>query len=105
MAGNKFAKQGLYPALSIEDNPMTEQVFYNDKWVPKSSFVAFVYSKEGEQRLCKNYTEYESAIGSGLWHSEPKQHEVVSITDKRGKSNDTTKPAGKSVHRGLLSTD
>lgn len=42
------------------------QVFYNDRWVDKNHFTAFVYNAT-EQRLAKSYQEYETYIATGLW--------------------------------------
>ena len=42
------------------------QVFYNDKWVDKDHFRAFVYSTD-KQKLANSYKEYEDLIASGLW--------------------------------------
>lgn len=53
------------------------QVFYNDKWVDKEHFTAFVY-RENEQKLAKTYKEFEDLIASGLWFdSKDKSIEVV----------------------------
>jgi hypothetical protein len=43
-----------------------EQVFYNNKFVDKDTFCAFVYSKT-KQKLAKTHQEFEKLIATGLW--------------------------------------
>ena len=54
------------------------QVFYNNRWVDKEHFRAFVYNANKEQRLAKSYKEYEDLIASGLWFSN-KENNVVPL--------------------------
>lgn len=48
------------------------QVFYNNRWVDKNNFRAFVYNGS-EQKLAESYKEYEDLIASGLWFSKKDQ--------------------------------
>lgn len=43
-----------------------EQVMYNNRWVDKSTFRAFVYS-DNECKLANSYSEFESLIATGTW--------------------------------------
>ncbi len=52
--------------MNQEKKSNTPQVFYNDRWVDKDHFSAFVY-KDSEQKLVKSYNEYEKLIATGLW--------------------------------------
>lgn len=52
--------------MNQEKKSTTPQVFYNDRWVDRDHFTAFVYSAT-EQRLAKSYKEYETYIATGLW--------------------------------------
>ena len=45
------------------------QVFYNNRWVDREHFAAFVY-KESEQKLAKSYKEYEDLLATGLWFND-----------------------------------
>ena len=49
--------------------PEIEQVMYNNRFVDKATFRAFVYNFEGE-KLANSYDEYEEMITSGLWFSD-----------------------------------
>lgn len=52
--------------MNQEKNKVKPQVFYNERWVDRDNFTAFVY-KDAEQRLAKTYKEYEELIATGLW--------------------------------------
>lgn len=52
--------------MNQEKSKRPIQVLYNDKWVDKEHFRAFVY-RENEQRLAKSYKEFEDMLASGLW--------------------------------------
>lgn len=43
-----------------------QQVEYLGRWVDRTTFCAFVYNGS-EQKLAKNYNEYEELIASGIW--------------------------------------
>jgi hypothetical protein len=76
----------LVPFFEVTDmakkKAPVNQVFYNDRWVDKSTFRAFVYHGE-EQKLANSYEEYEKLITSGLWFSSkkdvPKEGKVIKI--------------------------
>lgn len=44
-----------------------EQFLYLGRWVNKSTFRAFVYDKEGKQKLANSYDEFEKLTTSGIW--------------------------------------
>lgn len=52
--------------MNQEKIKKVEQIFYNEKWVDKEFFRAFVYNGI-EQKLAENYKEYEFLISTGLW--------------------------------------
>ena len=51
-----------------KSNLIPEQVLYNDRWIDKAHFRAYVYSKDGE-KLAENYEEFQALVASGLWFS------------------------------------
>jgi hypothetical protein len=62
-----------------------DQFFYQDRWVSKENFRAFVYNGESE-KLANSYNEFNSLIQSGLWFAskdDVKPKDVVPI--KRGR--------------------
>lgn len=46
-----------------------ETVVYNGRIFPKKGFRAFVYAKDGSQKLMNSWDQYEEAIQSGTWYS------------------------------------
>lgn len=46
------------------------QAMYLGRWVDKSTFRAFVYGANGEQKLANSYPEFESLTANGLWFAE-----------------------------------
>ena len=67
--------------MNQEKTKNAAQVFYNDRWVDKEYFRAFVY-KETEQKLARSYKEYENLIASGLWFdSKEKAMEVKKVVE------------------------
>lgn len=63
--------------MNQEKHKNKPQVFYNDKWVDKEHFRAFVY-RENEQKLAKSYKEFEDLIASGLWF-DSKDKSIVAV--------------------------
>lgn len=55
--------------MSKKPKIVVDQVFYNDRYVDRATFRAFVYNFEGE-KLANSYDEYEELISSGLWFSD-----------------------------------
>jgi hypothetical protein len=45
--------------------------------VPKDGFRAFVYSKNGEQKLVNSYAEFEQSVSSGIWLPQKPATEVA----------------------------
>ena len=43
------------------------QFQYLGRWVDKKHFRAFVYSKDGKEKLASTYEEYEDLVTSGIW--------------------------------------
>lgn len=52
------------------------QFLYNDRWVDKRYFRAFVYNDK-EQKLANSYAEFESLISSGLWFISRLEAEIT----------------------------
>ena len=52
------------------------QVLYNDRWVDKKHFRAFVYNGK-EQKLANSYQEYSDLISSGVWFVSRLQAEIA----------------------------
>lgn len=44
-----------------------DQFLYLDRWVDKEFFRAFVYDKDGNQKLANSYDEFQSLMDSGVW--------------------------------------
>lgn len=61
-----------------------DQLFYNNRWVDKCSFRAFVYGKNDEVQLAKNYEEFEKLLSSGLWFAD-KKADRVEVKEDHGK--------------------
>lgn len=57
-----------------------EMVIYNGKPFPKKGFRAFIYAKDGSQKLANSWIEFEEALQSGLWFSKKENVNAV-ITD------------------------
>ncbi|CAB4133971.1 hypothetical protein UFOVP265_58 [uncultured Caudovirales phage] len=53
-----------------------EQFQYLGRWVDKSYFRAFVYDKNGQQKLANNYNEFESLTDSGIWFASKPEPEA-----------------------------
>lgn len=51
------------------------QFLYNDRWVDKKHFRAFVYNGK-EQKLANSYDEFEKLISSGLWFISQLEAEI-----------------------------
>lgn len=49
----------------------TDQFLYNEKWVPKANFRAFMWSNDPAlgitKTLVKGYEEYQQKVASGIW--------------------------------------
>lgn len=43
------------------------QFQYLGRWVDKKHFRAFVYNKDGSQKLADSYEEFEDLVTSGIW--------------------------------------
>jgi len=49
------------------------QVFYNNRWVSKINFAAFVYDKNNNQKLASTYEDFSQLLETGLWFSEKQE--------------------------------
>lgn len=58
------------------------QFQYLGTWVDKNTFRAFVYDKEGNQKLADSYTEFEELTSSGIWFAK-KQDVLKNIRNKK----------------------
>lgn len=70
--------------MQQKDKKRPEQVFYNNKWVNKEDFCAFVY-RGSDQKLAKSYKEYEELISSGLWSDERREKPIPLAKSKARK--------------------
>lgn len=51
-----------------------DQFLYQDRWVDKAHFRAFVYDRSGNSKLANSYQEFEDLTTSGIWFaSKPEQ--------------------------------
>lgn len=57
---------GVDVPMNQEKPKRVDQVFYNDRWVDKEHFRAFVYN-ETNKKLAQSHKEYEDLISTGLW--------------------------------------
>lgn len=73
------------PVVDVNDH--TNQFNYLGRWVDKESFCAFVYDKNGQSKLAKNYDEYEDLTTSGVWFESQIS---ASIANQKGKQKDGT---------------
>jgi len=48
------------------------QFLYLGRWVDKATFCAFVYDKNGNEKLAENYQNFQNMISSGLWFASKK---------------------------------
>jgi len=76
---------------NIKD-PHAGQFQYQDRWVDKNTFRAWVYDKNGEQKLANSYKEFEELTSSGIWFSKQVQEEPVVV--KTRKQKDVVCPNG-----------
>ncbi len=52
----------------VHDNISHQGQFqYLGRWVDKEHFCAFVYDKDGNEKLAQNYNEFEKLTTSGIW--------------------------------------
>ncbi len=52
------------------------QFNYLGRWVDKSTFRAFVYDKNGEQKLAGSYQVFEELTGSGIYFASKPEPEA-----------------------------
>jgi hypothetical protein len=65
---NNFS-QPKNKTLSIVKANHEGQFLYQDRWVNKDNFRAFVYDKNGNQKLANSYKEFELLTQNGIWFS------------------------------------
>jgi hypothetical protein len=54
-------------------------VLYNGRYVDKHTFRAFVYNKDGEEKLANSHDEYKGLVSSGIWFSTRSEAEKIVI--------------------------
>lgn len=54
-----------------------DQFLYQDRWVNKAHFRAFVYDKKGDQKLANSYDEFEALTTSGIWFGSKPEASLV----------------------------
>ena len=66
------------------------QFLYLGRWVDKATFCAFVYDKDGNEKLANNYQNYQAWIASGLWFSskpntlkKPRKAKDANLSDSK----------------------
>lgn len=62
-----------------------DQFFYQERWVDKAHFRAYVYDREGSTKLANNYQEFEDLTTSGIWFAS--KPEALPPVVKKEKSN------------------
>ena len=72
------------------------QVLYNDKWVDKKHFRAFVYNTK-EQKLANTYEEFERMISSGIWFVSQLEAEiaVAKVAEEAKRQEEAARKAAK----------
>lgn len=70
-----------------------DQFLYLGRWVDKKHFCAFVYDKEGNQRLAGSHKDFENLIASGIWFASKPEPDAPkeSRRMKHGISNTISK--------------
>lgn len=63
------------------------QFQYLDRWVDKKTFRAFVYDKNGNEKLADTYDEFLELTSSGIWFDK-KPEITLEITPKTRKTRD-----------------
>ena len=58
---------------SIRKTEKVDQFFYQDRWVDKAHFRAYVYDQSGNSKLANNYQQFEDLTTSGLWFASKPQ--------------------------------
>lgn len=77
-------------------NPHAGQFLYLGRWVNKEHFRAFVYDKDGNEKLADNYPEFEKLTVSGIWFASKQEANHASLPKIKGKlKDDVTLPNGK----------
>jgi len=75
------------------------QVLYNGKWVDKSLFRAFVYSKD-QIKVADNWAEYESYLSQGTWFKSQEDADKF-LADEQEKQSKPVKKNKVSKERKL----
>lgn len=88
--------------MNQEKNKVAPQVFYNDRWVSKDHFTAFVY-KDSEQRLAKSYKEYQDLIATGLWFDSRSQAMEAKLELPQAEILELKKPQARKPKNGANS--
>lgn len=64
------------------------QFLYLGRWVDKAGFRAFVYAKNGDQKLANSYDDFLGLTTSGIWFDSLEKAAAASkVKEKR---NDST---------------
>ena len=72
------------------------QFLYLGRWVDKEYFTAFVYDKNGNEKLAQSYKQFEDLISSGIWYASKPEKDV--------KEMDAPKESRR-VKNGISNTD
>jgi hypothetical protein len=70
---------------NIKD-PHSGQFQYLGRWVDKDTFRAWVYDKNGEEKLADSYDEFQGLTSSGIWFA--RKPEIQKVASKERKPKD-----------------
>ena len=75
-------------AIENDSDAYKDQFFYLNRWVDKNNFRAFVYDKDGNEKLANSYDEFERLTHSGIWFSSKE----MNLSSKKVKKNGSLRP-------------
>lgn len=67
-----------------DKKPKVEQFQYLGRWVDKQHFRAFVYDKDGKEKLANSCKEFEDLTASGIWFASKLEAEPPKRKKKDG---------------------
>jgi hypothetical protein len=81
----------------IKINEHEGQFNYLGRWVDKSTFRAFVYDREGNEKLADSYEEFESLTSSGIWYAQKTDMANIQpkVSKERKPKDDTSNSTSK----------
>lgn len=67
----------------MQINDKEDLVMYLDRKVPRKNFRAYVYSRDGQEKIAESYEEYELCISGDKWFSTKEETQEESEKDKK----------------------